>query len=258
MTGKTTSEVAEVLQSLFERGKIKFDGSNINKMSLYWNLNAIMENEMTISDRIAKSIYENNSFSKHMGMVELVPYENGVAVTEQSDFIHGSFMWSKELMIKLANEILVFANSINDSFVDEYNNDLNTKLKKQKEIDLQREKARAEEKKKSKIPKHGFIILIRFPNGTYKFTYTTSLLLEQKIFKTKEQFGDNIQVVHSLETYDTTKFYNKFLKNQFSNRLVGKEKSVYQLTDEDVEYIKNEKFPSNAMEWFEGPIPVEN
>lgn len=54
------------------------------------------------------------------------------------------------------------------------------------------------------------------------------------------------------------KFYNKFLKNQFSNRLVGKEKSVYQLTDEDVEYIKNEKFPSNAMEWFEGPTPVEN
>ncbi|MED1472685.1 hypothetical protein [Bacillus salipaludis] len=99
--------------------------------------------------------------------------------------------------------------------------------------------------------------MLQFSNGTHKFTFTTSLLLKQKIENVKFEYGDTVQIVHTLETYDTMKFYHKFLKAQFSNRLVEGKSNHYKLTNEDVPYLKEEKFSSNAMEWFEGPLQVK-
>ncbi|MEI2358707.1 hypothetical protein, partial [Mesobacillus zeae] len=88
-------------------------------------------------------------------------------------------------MIKLANEIIMFANSIDDNFVNEYKYKLRRQREKQKKIDRILADQREAEKNKRLIPKQGFILLIRFANGTCKFTYPTSLHVEQKIYKTK-------------------------------------------------------------------------
>ncbi|WP_256735401.1 hypothetical protein [Bacillus thuringiensis] len=71
-----------------------------------------------------------------------------------------------------------------------------------------------------------------------------------KINRLKEEYGNNVEIVHSVETYDTLKFYHQFAKKQFSNRLI--EKTLYQLTEEDVQFFKDEKYPANAMDWLEG------
>jgi len=112
-----------------------------------------------------------------------------------------------------------------------------------------KEEERKEQKKKRNIHRCGYIILFRLSNGMYKFSYTTSLLLEQKILSIKRKYGDNVQIIHTLKTFDIMKFYHKFIKTQFSNRLNG---DKYELKDDDVIYIKTEKFPSNAMQWLEG------
>lgn len=70
------------------------------------------------------------------------------------------------------------------------------------------------------IPKSGYIILFRLSDSMYKFSYTTSLTLEQMIF-------------------------HKFIKIQFSNSFNG---DTYELLEEDMNYIQNENFPSNAIE----------
>ncbi|KEK21576.1 hypothetical protein [Bacillus gaemokensis] len=59
-----------------------------------------------------------------------------------------------------------------------------------------------------------------------------------------------MEIIHYIETYDTLAFYHHFVKKQFSNRIV--EKAVYQLTEEDVQFFKDEKYPANAMDWLEG------
>ncbi|WP_454871204.1 hypothetical protein [Priestia megaterium] len=262
-TGKSVSEVKEVLSSLFKKGKIKFDGNDIDKSALYQELNKVIRAEMTLIDRLTESREYHNmmgsGYGHHMGEVELIPYQfdgeiQAIAVTAQSDYWSTAEIWSRKRMVELANYILKFTECVDDEWINQYNDGLYEQREKQKEIDRMRQEQREEERKKRDLPKNGYILLIRFPNGTYKFTYTTSLLLEQKVSNTKQQYGDNIQIVHTLETYDTMKFYHKFIKAQFSNRING---DIYELIDEDVEYIKSEKFPSNAMEWFEGPAPVE-
>lgn len=84
-----------------------------------------------------------------------------------------------------------------------------------------------------------------------------SLSVETKIANIKEEYG-NIQVIHSLEVYDTMKFFYQFLKKQFSNRIVDKKRnSEFKLTEEDIKFIQEEKYPSNAMEWAFGTITTQ-
>lgn len=125
-----------------------------------------------------------------------------------------------------------------------------SKLQEQlaKEMQLENE----EKKKKRKLPKPGFIVLFRDSSSYYHFTYITSLSLEQKIANIKLKQGDGIQIVHTLETSHTLKFYHHFIKDQFSNRLVSGETNVYALTNVEVALITEEKFPSNVMEWLVG------
>ncbi len=254
MTGKSKTEIIETLKSLYEKGKISFNGESINLHSLYQNLNQILEREKSISDRIAESkalvgIVEEH----HMGMVELLPHENGIGVQSFEGVYWGSTpkLWNKEDMLKLADEIKAFAESINQESIDHYNNELARKQRVERERDEEKRKEREEAKRIRELPKPGFILLLRYSNGLYKFTYTTSLLLQQKIENIKFQEGDTVQIIHSLETYDTLKFYHKFLKVQYSNR---KEGTLFRLTNEDVEFICNEQFPAKAMEWLEGPL----
>jgi len=262
-TGKSATEVKEILISLFEKEKIKFNGSGIDESALFLELEKVIRAEMTLVDMLVESKAYHDMMGSdnvhHFGEVELLPCEfegeiQAVAVTSQSDYWSTAEMWSRQRMIELANYILKFTECVDDEWIEQYNTDLYSKSEKQKEIDRVRQEKRKEERKKRDLPKSGYILLIRFPNSNYKFTYTTSLLLDQKISNTKQQYGDNIQIVHTLETYDTLKFYHKFIKAQFSNRING---DIFELTNEDVAYIKAEKFPSNAMEWFEGPTPVE-
>lgn len=222
------------------------------------SLISILESEKSIGCRIAESRSQmrmmGSSYDEnHMGMVELYPLESGVSVLSNTDWVSGE-MWCKEDMLKLADEIKSFAEDVTQDYIDNYNLQLEAKRKFELERIEERNKQRAEEKKQREIPKSGLILLIRYPNSLYRFTYSTSLSLQAKIENIKVQEGDNIQIIHSLETHDTLKFYHKFIKTQFSSRLEGR---YYHLTDEDVQYFSDEKFPANAMEWFQGPSIIE-
>jgi hypothetical protein len=102
--------------------------------------------------------------------------------------------------------------------------------------------------------RQGYIFMVRlYPSGNIKFTYSTSLSKEEKEKRINEEFNGMDDILHVFETDDTIKFYHQFLKKLFSNRLADGY-TLYQLTDEDIEYLKKEKFPSNAMEWLFGNV----
>jgi len=258
-TSKSPDEIEKILTALLDKGKIKSVGGNIDRKALYNDLNSIIRSEITLPDLIMESMgnrqragYEQGGV--HMGLVELVPVDindmvQGIAIKEQSDFWSVPELWPQKRMIELANYILTFTEYVDDQWIKEYNTKTYVQREKQKEIEKMKEEERKEQKKKRNIPRCGYIILFRLSNGMYKFSYTTSLLLEQKIISIKREYGDNVQIIHTLETFDTMKFYHKFIKTQFSNRLNG---DKYELKDDDVIYIKTEKFPSNAMQWLEG------
>jgi hypothetical protein len=260
LTEKTKNEIISVLKSLYDKDKIVFNGEAININVLWHTLNQVLEGEKTIAQRLADSIayyslmggYDDH----HLGMVELIPVEDGgVAVKSRPGQYSGSTsMWSKEDMLKLSEEIREFCTAIDQDFINHYNEKQGEKRKLDLERAEERYRQRQEEKKQREIPKPGYVILIRYSNGLYKFTYTTSLSLPKKLENIRFQEGDTVQIIHTLEIHDTLKFYHKFLKTQFSNRGEGK---YYRLTDEDVQYIRDEKFPSNAMEWFEGSAVEE-
>ena len=259
MTGKKVDELIAILKSLYEREKIQFTGDSIDRGHLYGALDAILESEKSIADRLAESksyagMMGSGYAEDHMGKVELVAAEGGgVAVISRPNWGRRS-LWDKEDMLNLADEIKEFAEAVSQKYIDEYNENIRKQDQFEEERWEEKEKERQEAKRKRKIPKPGYIILIRISNGLYKFTYTTSLLLEQKISHIKFENGDNVQIVHTLETYDTIKFFHKFIKSQFSSRLEG---NYYRLTDEDVQYIIDEKYPANAMEWLEGPVQTK-
>lgn len=251
MTGKDKDETVKILKNLYDRNKIQFVGQNIDSYELYQRLNHILEREKSIAQRIVESKQEaRGSYTNHMGYVELIPFQGGgIGVTSNPSWGNRR-LWSKSSMLKLADEIRQYAERITEEQVQAYNQNLEEEEKFLEEQAVIKSQEKEEEKKKRLIPKHGYIILIKFSNGLYKFTYTVSLSLQAKIENIKFTEGDTVQIIHHLETYDTLKFYHKFIKTQFSNRLDGK---LYRLTDEDVQYIQDEKFPANAMEWFEGP-----
>lgn len=259
MTGKSLSEVLAVLKSLFEKRLIlsETEKEKINLMALYKLLSAVEFESMSINERISESIdhyarYAYHSDEQHFGQVTLVPFaEGGIAVAAGTESKFGSLMWSHNDMKKLVEEITYFLESTEQDWINEYNKDLKEKIdlkKEQQRIAYEERKAQKEEPIK---PKHGYVILIRlYPSGYYKFTYTVSNDLNAKINRLKEEYGHNVEIVHSVETYDTIKFYYQFAKKQFSNRLI--EKTMYQLTEEDVQFFKEEKYPANAMDWLEG------
>jgi hypothetical protein len=152
---------------------------------------------------------------------------------------------------------------ITDKWVDiESLDDFNKEISERRDFESKRQEEKRrerEEKKQNVVPKNGYIVLIHlYPSGNYKFTYTTGLLLEQKIQNIKEQYN-MVDIVHSIETYDTMNFFHQFIRKQFSNRLVTGSSNEYQLTEDDIQYIKDEIFPSNAMDWMEGSkVKTEN
>ena len=124
-------------------------------------------------------------------------------------------------MIELANEILKFIDDLDESFINDYNE----KLARKEQIENEREKARRKELEEIRnqpyVPKSGYIFLIQIPNGTHKFTYTTSLTKDQKVERIKLENGDTVQILHVLEAYDTMQLLHQFLKKQFSNRALN-------------------------------------
>lgn len=260
-TSKSPDEINEILTSLVDKGKIKSVGGKIDRQALYQELNSIIRSEMSLPDLIMESMenHQRGGYDQrmiHMGQVELIPFNinnevQGIAIKDQSDNWSLPEMWSKKRMIELANYILKFTEYVDDQWINQYNTEIYEQREKQKEINEMKEEERKKQKRIRNIPKNGYIILFRLSDGMYKFSYTTSLSLEQKILRIQTEYGDTIQIIHTLETYDTMKFYHKFIKTQFSNRIKG---NKYELTEDDVVYIKTEKFPSNAMEWYEGSV----
>ncbi|MEV6689782.1 MULTISPECIES: hypothetical protein [Bacillati] len=255
---KSSEEVERILSSLVDKGKIKIVSGILDRQALFHEMNSIIISQMTLPDLIIESIENSHRAGYaqggvHMGQVELIPFNindelQGIAIN-QSSYLPVPKMWSKKRMIELANCILAFAENVNEEWINDYNAKVFEQNEKQKEIDKIREEERRELKRNRNIPKNGYIILFRLSDSMYKFSYTTSLTLEQKILNIQREYGDTVQIIHTLETYDTMKFFHKFIKTQFSNRFNG---DKYELLEEDIKYIQNENFPSNAMEWLEG------
>ncbi|TKI43434.1 hypothetical protein [Bacillus mycoides] len=258
MTGKSVDEVTNILSTLVSKEIIQFDGNEkIDIISFRRYLSGIQWSSMSINAKIAESIENHRHFRydpyyQHLGQVTMLPASNGgIAVTEGTNSIYGSSMWDKEDMKNLANEILHFVEQVDQKWIDNYNENREKKLQEERDHAENIYKERQIKKEQATQPKSGFVILVRlYPSGYYKFTYTTSIALNSKINRLKEEYGDTVEIIHSVETYDTMKFYHQFAKKQFSNRLV--EKTLYQLTEEDVLFFKDEKYPANAMDWLEG------
>ncbi|MDK8193156.1 hypothetical protein QP794_24000 [Paenibacillus sp. UMB7766-LJ446] len=258
-TGMSAQDLKGVFWSLADRKKIIFDGDSIDNQALYQSLNRIQEAEKSISQRISESInlfkdmgYNNN---KHMGYVVLIPYQEGIAVTSQMDegwTSRSAEMWTKEDMLRLSDEIRTFAEKVDQNYINKYNKEVEERQELQLQIEQEKREQREEKKRQQSLPKPGFVVLYRDTNNRYYFTYTTSLPLKEKIERIKFEKGDAIAIIHTFETSHTLKFYHYFVKDQFSNRRIKDNPDYYALTDEDVLFIKEEKFPSNAMEWMVG------
>lgn len=215
------------------------------------------QRNMSIADQILEEKRINRMMggyeTEHMGYIELEPVTTsekktiGLAVKTR-----GGYYWSLDEMRKLAHEILaVTANEENQNVID-YKN---LKLIEQEEYEKEQEKKRREEREekleRAAQPKEGFIVLFQaFPSGLYKFSYSVKVSRERKIELLKQQNGDNVSIVHIVETHDTLKFLYQFLKKQYENRHVGD--GWYELTEEDIEFFRGEQYPPQAMEWFRG------
>lgn len=258
MIGRTSKEVTKILTVLFERKFIQVkEDSSIDIVALRAKLKMIEQESMPLSDRIAESMESYNQFGytplfQHLGQVTLVPLSpGGIAITKGTKSIYGQWMWSHNDMKKLLEELSFFLDNNDQEWIDSYNKELAAEIESKREKQKVLEEERQKKKEHAAIPKQGYVILIRlYPSGNYKFTYTTSNDLNSKTNRIKEEYGDNVEIVHSVETYDTLKFFYHFAKKQFSNRLV--EKALYRLTEEDVQFFKEEKYPANAMDWLEG------
>ncbi|MCP1285368.1 hypothetical protein NK358_27495 [Bacillus sp. S0635] len=265
MTGKTVNEILDILKPLFKKGLIAGETGKekIDLHKLHNLLHAFELKSKTINARISESIDESRHFNsvpyyQHFGQVTLVPFsDGGIGIAQGTDSTFGSFMWSRDDMKKLAKEVLDLVDKVDQDWINEYNNELKEKKRLARERQRIREEERKEEKERVIKPKHGYVLLIRlYPSGQYKFTYTVSNNLNAKINRIKEEHGSNVEIVHSVETHDTMKFYHQFAKKQFSNRLT--KNKMYQLTEEDVQFFKEEKYPANAMDWLEGPRVKED
>ncbi|MBY5229319.1 MULTISPECIES: hypothetical protein [Bacillus cereus group] len=259
MIGKSKNEVTRILTVLFEKKFIQVkQDSSIDIVALKAKLKVIEQESMLLSDQIAESMELYNQLGgytsqfQHSGQVTLVPFsDGGIAVTKGTDSIYGHWMWSHKNMKKLVEELSIFLENTDQEWINSYNEELKAEIKAKKEKQKILDEERQKKKEHAATPKSGYVILIRlYPSGNYKFTYTCSDDLNGKHNRLKEEYGHNVEIIHSVETYDTLKFFYQFAKKQFSNRMV--EKSIYNLTEEDVQFFKGEKYPANAMDWLEG------
>ncbi|MDR4887892.1 hypothetical protein RGU12_10065 [Fredinandcohnia sp. QZ13] len=260
-TSKTIEEVNSILNLLVESEKLPLDEKYMIQLDeLYYALNRAEREAMSLIERIKRAkreSYQMGGYGEfpHMGMVELgVNTEKGICIQDNEGFI-----WNRKMMKELAHEIIEFVNHYDDEDIEKYNKGLQERKEREAERRKRELQERQKQKEEARLPVNGNIIIFKIPNGYYKFSYSTQLSVSTKIVNLKEQYGDHIQIIHSIEVHDTMKFYHQFLKKQFTNRAVDKQRnSEYDLTQEDIEFIKNEKYPSNAMEWAFGTVTTGN
>jgi len=260
-TGKTIEEVDRILKVLVEREKLPLDEKyEIQLNELYYALNRAEREAMSLIERIKcdkRELYQMGGYNQfpHMGMVELgVNTGKGICIQNNEGFI-----WNRNMMKELAHEIIEFVNHFDDEDIEEFNQERRERKEREAERRKQELQERQKQKEEAQRPVNGNIVIFKNPNGYYKFSYSTQLSVSTKIANLKEQYGDHIQIIHSIEVHDTMKFYHQFLKKQFSNRVVDKRRnSEYDLTQEDIDFIKNGKYPSNAMEWAFGGVMTGN
>ncbi|HDR7714971.1 hypothetical protein VSY18_22775 [Bacillus albus] len=253
VAGYDKEKVRSILYELNERKMISFmDNGKVDLDELEGNLHQIEYSLKSISERIWDSGHYNYGNKEHMGMVELIPVkEKGIKVSTYASDTTYRRVWDLEDMKKLANEILEYTERSSQETIDAENEELKKQYGRRLEQAKEHINKRQEEKRKRETPVAGHVILFRvFPSGLYKFTHTTKLSLEHKINSMKEQFGDNIEIIHSLETYDTSKFVHQFIKKQYWNRCV--DGRFYNLTEEDIEFFRKEEYPPLTMDWLKG------
>jgi len=250
-------EIKAIITRLFDKNFLNVIDNKIDNQHLYRTLKRIEYNHMSLVEKLVKSysdyckLGDSIKFYGYMGQIEVVAHENGGIMV----FDENGFLWSKKDMLELAKGIKQFAEATDQDDLDKYNETTLKQMEYEKGMEEMKRKQREEklEEKRQRPPKSGFIFLIRlYPGGNYRFTYTMELSKELKTLQIKEEYKNLVEIIHVFDVYDTLKFYHKFLKKQFTNRLVEGTKNEYKLTEKDIEYLRTERFPGNAMDWLVG------
>lgn len=225
---------------------------NLDKFSGF--LENIKMKNMRLVDRLAEDIKVQNmlgGYQRHFGYVELEPAivdgkSLGICVKDEE-----GYYWSLEEMKELAHEILALTqNEKNQEVIDARNSKLYDQKEYEKEVYKKRE-AEREAKIAEYKPTSGLLFLFQvFPSGLYRFSYTAKSSKERKIDLLKQQFGDNVNIIHCVEANDIHSFYHQFVKKQYKSRLV--KDGSYKLEADDIEFFKNEQYPPQAMDWMNG------
>ncbi|MDX8367812.1 hypothetical protein [Cytobacillus sp. IB215665] len=261
ITGFEKKKIERIILNLVNYGLItQLQDGTIDFTELHKKLNQIEFKLLPLKNKImvSKSSHQHGD-EAHMGMVELVApsKKNGIYVKNFSSSREGH-IWRLDDMKQLAKEILEFTALYTQEQIDQYNKDVdryNKDVERQneieREINAKKAKEREEELRKRDAPKSGCILLCRSSSsGLYNLKFSISVSIDHRVSQIKEEYGDELEIIHTLETYDTYKLLNKFIKKQFSNR--STEGGWYELSEEDVEFFKNEKYPPQAMEWLNG------
>ncbi|MGX1266801.1 hypothetical protein RKD55_004745 [Rossellomorea marisflavi] len=257
VTSQPKDRVKSILIKLYKEDKISYvNGEYLDFSYIERKLKNFEYSLMSMKDKIADSIsyYETMNFSNndefnHLGQVELLPLEKGMAIS--SGYNRGE-IWSVKDIQEIINELNIFLEYSDQGAIDNYNEKI--RQTKRHEIELREAelKERKEKAQAASLPKQGIVIVFQLSNTRYKFSYSYKISASNKIENIKATYGDSISIIHTFETYDTLTFFHQFIKKQFSNRLFNN--GEYTLTDDDVDFLKSEKFPSNAMEWLNGAV----
>jgi hypothetical protein len=251
----TLEQVQEWLTDLHSRFVFPFiapyqldiDAFHSRIQDYYYNFRSL-EDRIVEANRLKANYDSFDEVKLEVLRINQVSY-SGIGV-----FSNGLYkqMWSKKDMEELAHSILKFTKEATQSNIDSYNQYLEEKHKKaQEHYRLQAEKEQEERQLKKNTPDPGFVFLVRlFPSGTYRFTHTTSLNVVQKTEKIKEEYNNQVEIIHTLETKFTSKFLHQFIRKEFRTRLIQNGSGYeYELSDKDIAYIHEENFPPQAMEW---------
>lgn len=130
ITGFTEDQIIAMLTDLMERNIIQFDQNNeINLKKLYETLQHVEKTALPFRDVLIYEYKNQKSIPsrKHIGHVELVPMQEGIAVRLQN----GLFL-SLRQTLELSQELHHFAQSMKEEELQQLNLDLYQEQEKKK------------------------------------------------------------------------------------------------------------------------------
>ncbi|MGG0754298.1 hypothetical protein [Brevibacillus laterosporus] len=241
ITGYKEYEINTIIRELIERNVLfqRDEVIDLHKL-LEFLVNFHLEN---------RSLYEKLLEDYELN-VSILPDKKsgGLFLARETQFSEHFKIEDISVMKQVIDGLSHFISNYSQAEIDEHNSNA-SKLVEQKNKHLREEydrrRVELENKRQKKIPKSGYVSLFRtYPSGLYKFTRVTTSL-EHKREQLKLQFGDHTEIVHSIRVTDVDTIYYFLLKTFDDKR---KKENYFDLTIEDVVYIKDQVFPPDLAQ----------